>query len=183
MNPIKPKVFGVGFHKTGTTSLRDALRYLGYRVTGPDFKKAEDLDDGLVERAVELAKHFDAFQDNPWPLLFREMDEIFPGSKFILTLRDEESWYASALRHFGSAETPRRKFIYGVGAPLGNEGIYKSRFRKHNADVISYFAGRPNDFLVMELAKGDGWEKLCRFLGHPVPDLPFPHSKIGRVQQ
>ncbi len=28
----RPKVFGIGFHKTGTTSLGRALRALGYRV-------------------------------------------------------------------------------------------------------------------------------------------------------
>ena len=33
--PLKPKVFCIGFHKTGTKSLRKALATLGYRVTGP----------------------------------------------------------------------------------------------------------------------------------------------------
>ena len=27
----------------------------------------------------------------------------------------------------------------------------------------------------MDLAAGDGWSKLCPFLGKPVPDAPFPH--------
>ena len=22
----------------------------------------------------------------------------------------------------------------------------------------------------------DGWEPLCKFLGHPTPDVPFPHK-------
>jgi hypothetical protein len=33
---MKTKVFGIGFHKTATTSLAKALSYLGYRVTGPN---------------------------------------------------------------------------------------------------------------------------------------------------
>lgn len=28
--------------------------------------------------------------------------------------------------------------------------------------------------LVMQL--GDGWEPLCRFLGKPIPDEPFPRA-------
>jgi Sulfotransferase domain len=31
----------------------------------------------------------------------------------------------------------------------------------------------PERLLVYEV--GDGWEPLCRFLGVPVPDEPFPH--------
>jgi hypothetical protein len=27
----------------------------------------------------------------------------------------------------------------------------------------------------MNLVEGDGWEKLCPFLGVPVPSVPFPH--------
>jgi len=25
----------------------------------------------------------------------------------------------------------------------------------------------------------EGWEPLCRFLGHPVPAIPFPHANAG----
>ena len=30
------KIFGIGFHKTGTTSLAQALKMLGFSVTGPN---------------------------------------------------------------------------------------------------------------------------------------------------
>jgi UDP-N-acetylmuramate-alanine ligase len=33
---METKVFCIGFHKTGTTSLAVALKTLGYRVTGPN---------------------------------------------------------------------------------------------------------------------------------------------------
>ena len=38
-----------------------------------------------------------------------------------------------------------------------------------------YFAGRPDDLLVMSVTEGEGWEVLCPFLGHAVPEAPFPH--------
>ena len=33
---------------------------------------------------------------------------------------------------------------------------------------------RPGDFLVINIPAGEGWDKLCPFLGLPVPDAPFP---------
>ena len=57
-----------------------------------------------------------------------------------------------------------RKYIYGVGSPKGNEDIYLKKYTSHNAEVLEYFKNRTNDFLVMDLSNGDGWEKLCPFL-------------------
>lgn len=28
---------------------------------------------------------------------------------------------------------------------------------------------------LLEYKLGSGWEPLCKFLGKPVPDVPFPH--------
>ena len=44
----------------------------------------------------------------------------------------------------------------------------------HHQRVADYFEGR-QDLLVLRIAAGDGWERLCPFLGEPVPDEPFPH--------
>jgi hypothetical protein len=172
---MTPKVFCVGFHKTGTTSLAVALAMLGYRVTGPNGVRDPDIAGKALRLAHDLVREYDAFQDNPWPVLYREMDESYPGSKFILMLRDPQAWIASQVRHFGFEETPMRRWIYGVGCPQGNEEIYLRRFERHNAEVQEHFAGRPEDLLVIELAAGDGWSKLCPFLAKPVPEVPFPH--------
>lgn len=172
---MQSKVFCIGFHKTGTTSMKVALETLGYRVTGPNGVRDPEIGKNVLSMASELVQRFDAFQDNPWPVLYRELDRRYPGSKFILTLRDEESWIRSQVRHFGQNETPMRKWIYGVGCPAGNEKAYLERFNRHNDEVVKYFADRPNDFLVMDLASGDGWSKLCPFLGLDIPREPFPH--------
>lgn len=174
------KVFCIGFHKTGTKSLAAALEQLGYRVTGPNGVRDPDIAKNVEAMAHQLVAEYDAFQDNPWPLLFREMDARYPGSKFVLTLRSPESWIASMVAHFGSRETPMRRWIYGVGSPEGNEAVYLERYNGHNRDVLTHFTGRPDDLLVMELAGGDGWEKLCAFLGKPVPDAPFPHANRAK---
>ena len=176
LNTEKPKVFCVGFHKTGTKSLARALEILGYRVTGPNGTRDPRIAERALPMALDLAPQFDAFNDNPWPILFRELDAAFPGSRFILTVRSPDSWIASVVRHFGDERTPMREWIYGAGrgAPLGNERAYLDRFRRHNADVGSYFAGR-ECLLTMDITAGDGWHELCDFLELPVPNQPFPH--------
>lgn len=172
------KVFCIGFHKTGTTSMKQALGILGYRVTGPDHVDDPDIGRTLHAVTAELSQRYDAFQDNPWPLVYREMDALHPGSKFILTERDEQKWYDSNRNHFRGKTTPMRRLVYGeaAGSPEGNEEIYKARMRRHNREVREYFRDRPDDLLVIDLAQGGGWEPICAFLGHPVPAEPFPHS-------
>ncbi|MGH6841523.1 MAG: sulfotransferase [Methylocella sp.] len=48
-------------------------------------------------------------------------------------------------------------------------------YHRHHADVRRYFAHRPGDLLEMSISQGEGWEKLCPFLGLPVPSISFPH--------
>ena len=172
-----PKVFGIGFHKTGTKSLAAALRQLGYRVTGPNGAHSPTIRDDYLELALRVAEQYDAFQDNPWPLVYREMDARFPGSKFILTVRPMAEWIGSAVRYFGANVTPMRELIYGAGSPLGHEEHYCSVHQRHIDDVLRYFSRRPNDLLVMRVTEGDGWDVLCPFLGRPAPDTAFPHAR------
>jgi hypothetical protein len=182
---MKTKVFCIGFHKTGTTSLETALTKLGYKVTGCFGTKDPDIANKVHEMAYAKVDKFDAFQDNPWPILYRELDERFPGSKFILTRRPTESWINSQVKDFATAETPMRRWIYGdnAGCPAGNEEIYKARYERHNREVQEYFADRPDDLLVIDLPNDDGWSRLCPFLGHPVPDEPFPHSNKASLSR
>lgn len=173
---MKPKVFCIGFHKTGTTSLANALKLLDYRVTGPNGVDDPDIAQNVHTMADRLVAENDAFQDNPWPILYRYLDEKYPGSKFILTMRSPESWINSQVQHFGTDETPMRQWIYGVGCPAGNEDVYLERYNRHNREVLEYFSDRPDDMIIMDLPSGDGWDKLCSFLSQPIPDEPFPHA-------
>jgi len=132
--------------------------------------------------AFELVNKFDAFQDNPWPILYRELDEEFPGSKFVLTVRPTIDWIRSILHIFNEEDTPMREWIYGVGHPKGNEDVYIARYERHNREVREYFKGRGKDLLVMDITASEGWEKLCPFLGKPTPPIRFPsaNSKSDR---
>ena len=183
--PAKRKVFCVGFHKTGTTTMKHALEILGYRVTGPNATRDPDIAVRLDRLVEGLAQKFDAFQDNPWPLVYRKMDALYPGSRFILTLRDEGEWFASNLRHFGTEPSPMRELIYGPGNgfPAGHEALYKDRMRRHNAEVAAHFAARPDDLLTLDVTQDAAWPRLCTFLGEPVPAVPFPHANSAKVRE
>jgi hypothetical protein len=170
------KIFCIGFHKTGTSSLGEALQVLGYRVAGAFGVDDPRIAERVYDRAYALIEKYDAFQDNPWPIIYRELDARYPGSRFILLLRDPQSWIRSQVKHFGRKETPMRTWIYGVGCPEGNEEIYLKRYEAHNQEVLEYFKDRPDDLLIMNLAEGDGWEPLCSFLGKEIPAAPFPHA-------
>jgi len=173
--PDRPKVFCIGFHKTGTTSLKMALTELGYRVAGPFGRSDRDIAETVEAKARQIIPRYDAFQDNPWPIIYRFLDREYPGSKFILTVRPTAKWITSVVDHFSGSRPAMREWIYGPGKgdPEGNEAVYVERYERHNREVLDYFRDRPDDLIVFDIA-GDGWEKLCTFLGHPVPDRPFP---------
>jgi hypothetical protein len=177
--PDKPRIFCVGWHKTGTTTLGTALIELGYSVLGCRLDMVHPLSRGDVRTALEIAEDFDALQDVPWAALYPELDARFPGSRFILLERDESSWLKSAKRHFGETHIPLHEWLYGEGCLIGNEKIYLERYRAHNSEVRAYFNNRSNDLLVMNLERGYQWDELCQFLGESVPLRPFPHSNKG----
>jgi hypothetical protein len=185
MRTMKTKVFCIGFHKTGTTSLEVALRKLGYRVRGSFGTKDPDIANKVFEMACAMVPDYDAFEDNPWPILYRELDERYPGSKFILTRRPAEAWIRSQVKDFATTETPMRRWIYGedAGCPEGNEDTYIARYERHNREVLEYFRDRPDDLLVIDLPNNDGWTRLCAFLGHDVPDEPFPHANKASLSR
>ena len=176
---IMDKVIGIGFHKTGTTSLRVALEQLGYKVLGLKPELVSYLINGDLDSLFAITKGYDAFQDNPWPHLYKEFDKRYPNSKFILTSRDEQRWINSVVNHFGNRHTDMRQWIYGKGYPEGNEGIYLEKYKNHYREVLDYFKDRKEDLLVVDWENGEGWTELCAFLNVPIPDKPFPHAKKG----
>lgn len=165
-----PKVFGIGLSRTGNTSLTRALRALGFR--------AVQFPDNLNV----LAKA-DAGTDTTVALAYRELDKCYPGSGFILTVRDVPTWLRSMEWMMGRlpliplAEVPYRLEIRrkAYGTESFEPAKLEIAFERHVRDVREYFAGR-KDFLELDIAAGDGWEKLAPFLGVAVPTEAFPHE-------
>lgn len=179
---LRGKIIGVGFQKTGTSSLRDALHSLGYSVGDNNYKLLFPLLHGNYRKVLKTLSKYDAVEDNPWPLIYKELDKRVPDCKFILALRDPESWYTSVSRHIGKLRSPMHEWIYGRGngIPLENKQNAINIYRRHNQEVIEYFKNRPDDLLILDFTKGDSWGKLCRFLDKPIPGDLFPHANDYR---
>lgn len=197
------KIFCIGRNKTGTTSVKKAFEDFGFKVG--DQRAAEILTDkfyfsGEFKKIVEYCKTASVFQDIPfsYPETYKHLDKAYPGSKFILTVRDSsEQWYHSITRFhskkFGrngslptaddlkSAEYVRRGFMYNTVKIHGtsdedpyNKEIMIAHYEKHNREVMEYFKDRPNDLLIINLAKKGAYREFCDFVGIEATSEDFP---------
>jgi hypothetical protein len=173
------KLFGSGLNKTGTKTLGECFRMLGFNNTSYNLNLLKAYASGDFAEIYNTCDHFDSFEDWPYPLLFREFDQYYPDSKFILTLRkDPETWFASLCKHAEmTGPTEARKLVYGYEMPLQNKEHHIRFYLNHQYEVIDYFKDRPGKLLVVSWENGDGWKELCPFLGVVnTPEIPFPHK-------
>lgn len=185
--PMPTRIFGIGMHKTATTSLHAALKILGFdsgHWESAHWAKAiwEEMQASSRSHTLE---RFYALSDLPIPLLYRELDLAYPGSKFVLTTRNEDAWLASVRNHWSPEHNKFRdgwntdpfthrvhKLMYGQKG--FDEDVFCARYRRHNAEVLDYFKDRPNDLLEMDMDAGAGWNELCGFLNLPRPTVDYP---------
>jgi hypothetical protein len=185
LKPIPTRVFGIGFQKTGTSSLHKAFQALGLDSFHWGAGEAPLIWWESQQGRSKTLERWYALSDNPIPLLYQQLDSLYPGSKFILTVRDERDWIKSVERLWDYRYNPTRwvwdkypftNHIHTVlyGQKDFNAEIFLARYRRHNAEVKRYFKYRPDDLLILDIPAGDGWNKLCKFIGKPVPNVPFP---------
>lgn len=185
--PYPTRVFGIGMHKTATTSLHHAFQILGMK--SGHWKNAHWAKhfyrDMMQEGHAEAVDAHYCLCDLPVPMLFKELDKGYPGSKFILTFRDEDKWLDSVRRHFDPKHNKFRSqwdhdpFSHKCHQMLyGRKDFHAQtmleRYRAHNAEVLEYFKGRWNDLLIMNMDNGHGWPELCKFLNMPIPTEDYP---------
>jgi Sulfotransferase domain len=177
------KVFGIGLGRTGTMSLVSALNLLGVRsIHYPsDDQTLRELK--AARYRLSVLEHYDGAADISIAPYYAELDRAYPGSKFILTVRDKENWLDSIEGHFSNVNNfdyEFARFVHTVtyGCDVFHRERFAHAFDCHTRNVSTYFAERPVDLLVLDICKGDGWEALCSFLGRALPcPLPaFPHD-------
>ena len=172
------KIFGIGLNKTGTKTLGKCFSVLGLSGLSYDMESFEWWCRGEIDRIYEKVADYDAFEDWPWPILFRDLDKRFPGSKFILTRRKNSNiWYASLCRHMRLvAPSKFERVIYGTDQPKKHRKSLLGFYEKHLRETREYFLSRPTDFLEVCWEDGDNWNQLCQFLDLPLPQVTFPHE-------
>lgn len=188
----RPKVFGVGFTKTGTSSLELALRQAGFRTNDPQaaahFVKSWARRD--FQPIIDFCKTADGFQDVPFslPFTYQALDCAYPSSKFILTIRTSaDEWYESLTRFhtdlMGKGRLPTaldlqtfpflyegytwdvQSLVFGVEehSPYDRD-LLIDFYNNHNRQVREYFKHQSDKLLVLNNAEASSRDKLCEFL-------------------
>jgi len=206
LNDNKLKVFCIGLNKTGTTSLVDAWKELGYTKIYSGFDKPTVVkimpnkfvfkDGNIINSGFNndyyilklLISGYECMKDRPFNTnnLYRWLEKNYYNSKFILTIRDEEEWWNSVNKWLSfTTESDKIKGEMRIN-------LYKKHFntteftkdsfidyyRDYNNKVKEYFKGNPN-FLEINICNGEGWELLCPFLNKPIPNKEFPKSNVN----
>jgi len=177
------KVFAVGFNKCATTSLHGLFTSLGLpSYHGTRWRSCDNM---------WLFRTFDCFSDGI-PQDLAKLDRLFPGSKFVLQVRDLESWVYSRLAHI---DRSKRKGIYNGDLDWDTtERAVKSwilQRNQHHLFVQEYFADRPDDLLVVNFIRDpSAATRVANYLGfrgsfdrpadnvNPEKEIPASHSEM-----
>ncbi|KAF2473762.1 NAD dependent epimerase/dehydratase [Lindgomyces ingoldianus] len=136
---------------------------------------------------------FDVLEDIPSILFADEFLAMYPNAKVILTNRDVTSWLASMDKTFSTILTwktlpflcARDPVLWGPyvnlvnkimakwtkGDPRDREAL-RETFLEHYQNVRS----RVPKEKLLEFKSQDGWGPLCKFLGKPAPEEPYPRA-------
>jgi len=167
----KRKIFVLGLTHTGKNSLDAALSRMKYtyrHYPSPD-------------KVIELSRKYDVLSDTPVIPYMEKLDAMYPDARFILTVREIESWLASCKLHWSrktlkltKAKLDNRERVYGI--THFDADIFRKVYIAHERRVRDYFKGRVGKLLVLDVCGGEGYKELCPFLGRPIIKEKFPHK-------
>jgi hypothetical protein len=192
------KIIGAGFGRTGTLSLKHALESLGF---GPCYHMSELFErphvdeqwDAIVEGEPAdwhmIFKGYQATVDWPACAYYKELMQVYPDAKVLLSVRDPEKWYESVAStiyrvsyqnpDFNPTRSTHRHLVSGLIWQKTFDNRFEDKdyaigvFLRHNEEVKRYV---PAEKLLVYNVK-EGWEPLCAFLGVAVPaGRAFPHD-------
>ena len=177
------KLFIIGLPRTGTTSVSVAL-------LEHDFKVAHT---AYTKRAFELA---DVISDTPCFCDYRQLDQLFPQSKFVYLDRGLNNWLPSMQRLLNKMRVHlvkntgqfnpilKRCFentfaISTIKGPIEYKHL-EACYLNHQQSVFEYFSGR-EDCLNIDISQPRSLEKLLNFLARPTEGVKeFPRLNVGK---
>lgn len=159
------KIFGIGLTRTGTTSLTQALKMLGYSSIHCPHSYAQ-------------IHYHDASTDTPVAARFPILDHKYPNSKFILTTRNKDTWIDSA----ASLTRNKHDLLWKLEGRLTlwkslifDREKFLTGYDVHHKFVMDYFHDRPEDLLILPIEQENKWDVLCSFLNKDIPQYEYPH--------
>lgn len=189
------QLIGAGLPRTGTSSLRAALRYL---LNAPIYHMSEafahpehaatwvNAIEGNPPEWETFLAGYAAGVDAPFSNCWRDLAAAFPGAPVLLSHRgDPEIWY----RSMEATVLPRTREMLAKSAEDPMAPLFGVIFSGVFTDVkdrdqiiagyerwLSEVREQIEPDRLVEWRPGDGWEPICHALGVPVPGLPFPHE-------
>jgi len=167
-------IFIISLSRMGTTSLKNALGMLGYKINHHPRPP-------LLPQMAKQLKGFDGASDSPIAYQYKELDKLFPNSKFIFTTRPLDDWLKSCKWFLKNGialkrDDEFRELMYGD--KNFNRQKYTEVYERHHKEVFEYFKDR--ELLVLNLNKNFGWKPICKFLNKNIPKKKFPHKNKTR---
>jgi hypothetical protein len=181
------KIFCIGMSKTGTTSLHEALVLLGFsschhRHEGQRCRELIEAAHAAGRPLLSAIPDYDAYSNMTLDFYLDELDAQYPGARYIHTTRKLDEWLISARKHNDRFNARQRTAAQPKPLrPTDDAAVARwMREREEIEGLIErHFRNRSADVLTMDIGAGDGWEKLCPFLGKGIPGVPFPHGNRG----
>lgn len=197
------KIIGAGFGRTGTSSVRHALGELGYNcyhmsevLFRPEkkgdidfWRKAWEAEDRSTIDWARFYQDYDATIDFPGSAFWKELAEIFPESKVILTHHPKgpDGWYDSTISTIYGGMGPAGSTEFGrkVNALMNDlvwQGTLHGTMDDRDAAIARYNAHTeevkdtiPAERLLV-FSADQGWEPFAEFLGVTGKSGPFPRE-------
>jgi hypothetical protein len=199
------KVIGAGFGRTGTKSLKLALELLGFGrcyhmvevMRNPShLRRWADIMQGGKADWDSLFRGYQAATDWPVAAYYKDLMNVYPDAKVILTVRDPERWHRSVMNtlyqagrgffgRFTRIIPSVHQFLNAMEKAIWQD-VFHNRL-EDKAHAVEVFQNHieevkhvvPKERLLIFEAR-QGWEPLCSFLNVPVPiDKPYPHKNKG----
>src|SRR5262245_9885179 len=100
MNATEPKVFGIGLSKTGTSSLDRALNELGIASIHFPCDRTTHRELAAGNYRLSVLRQYRAATDIAVGPFYAQLDQVYPRSKFVLTVRELDPWLESVCKHW-----------------------------------------------------------------------------------
>ena len=190
------KIIYCGFFKTGSRSISDFIQkvvdyeyyigdYIDLHSHPTDIKikigqdtfhlNPDDTYSCVHMGRVKDEKYYNFLRDHdnmigrdyPYFGMYKYINETYPDSKFVICIRDTESFVKSYVKYFNSMDLnvaiKFNRAIVGINGPPTNYEKCAEKVRlvyeAHNTRVLEYFKDKPGKLLVLDF-KDIGTEKF-----------------------
>ena len=125
-----------------------------------------------------IGYNYDFVNDFPICFKYKHIVNVFPEAKAILTIRNIDDWLNSCKTHWSTHTENNGNWnnykLEMFGSLTFNEFNFRKVYANHINEVTTFFD--PTQLLIMDIANGDGWDKLCPFINVDIPNVTFPHT-------